>query len=998
MITSAYTRGTMLWLDDNFLDPEFLGEQTDLASWQKTFGETDHRIYRLLNLDLEPVTSLAGIREVVDDYCQGDDKEDRFMMAVVDLSVPAESPSPDLLPENYTPQHEPRMSNGILAAELLTEAGIPFVFLSSSSENSHELSLSGLERIPYFKKIRNGRGAVMPSEAARFILEEYRSNISWLDIKPIVQRFGCLAGMSDMASKFALSYFPFFGAHRDFAERWELKSEFAGATNRIALRTPRAHSEEFILQCVSLIADSQPRLRHRIIVYLDSKTLRESDLNRISDAPEKYILVLRLHGDQQLRARAESGSRISEKELIRTCLSRFQRCQTVFIIPPDESADALLFELAAVPGIYHDDLPVTRLHDKLAREELLRRTSRFVLQKMLVEHGKSNARVGSTYLAHPELLVEPVHWAFLLEATQVAEEISDPFEVSMEFCRSLDDFLEREESADASTAGEALEKGKPLPIGSLLKIGDAIFEAQEEFHPVWVTRALVTWLSKSWRTPYDLVPETNPHILAWSKHSLDVACQLAERFIEVRQTHERLLENYFSADVLNNLLQASTFLLNPAVAKLIAGQDDIDWFGFESLRWPHGAFPVPSALNRMLRDVGGRYFFPHRNELDMATLMTDGQSALSRLEARASFYKERIEWTKSIITGLPLGWREPVSYLLSLILDRSFGNQLEADNEEFWKNVTCLQRNALRVSYIFNSLAKFKKDNDHKAIEKDIKDLRNAKGAGLLLGRIRGRRASSVSHYFVPNSTLMTEQRDALWEGLDGLNYLLLSEQADMSQSSMVRSLLQDFLTKFQSQRGSELSVEQTIFDILYSPEFTVGYEAADALEQDKIEAESKYFYRSMRSIGADLVMSFAQAGSGLNHFLRPIVFADGYHYLSLVGDLRNNYKDVTPTLTPKVRAQLLELFLLGIEGLVLNLKWLLMAAGELKLASTLPEGWFKLRSHLESPLDYANEFLRVEKVRNEVYSVYTLGNPGALAGKLSFSRITSEGLELEVL
>ena len=158
MDKQIYTGGNLLWLDDNFLDADYRGEDSDLKVWQRSLSTTDHRINRLLNLAIFPVTCLEEFNEALDDYLNGPERYSRFLFGVIDLRVPEHRPPVEGAAPDPDCDYEPRIRNGVAAAERLAKHGIPFIFLSSASEGQKSLISVGLQGRPYFQKERRGRG------------------------------------------------------------------------------------------------------------------------------------------------------------------------------------------------------------------------------------------------------------------------------------------------------------------------------------------------------------------------------------------------------------------------------------------------------------------------------------------------------------------------------------------------------------------------------------------------------------------------------------------------------------------------------------------------------------------------------------------------------------------------------------------------------------------------------------------------------------------------
>src|SRR5262249_20705258 len=169
------------------------------------------RIYRLMNLNLEIATSREEAFEIIDELCAPDNRH-RYVQAVVDLRIPGRS------------GQEARMMHGLDVARRLSAAEIPFYLLSSSRSAMRELAKHRLDRTPYYYKESGPSPTMMPDPLVRRILNEFRNNVTWLDLTEIIDRF-------DPQSMHPLSkhgpwggYLPFFDGYRDFVERWEARS------------------------------------------------------------------------------------------------------------------------------------------------------------------------------------------------------------------------------------------------------------------------------------------------------------------------------------------------------------------------------------------------------------------------------------------------------------------------------------------------------------------------------------------------------------------------------------------------------------------------------------------------------------------------------------------------------------------------------------------------------------------------------------------------------
>ncbi|MGH1421724.1 MAG: hypothetical protein ACRBEQ_07890 [Hyphomonas sp.] len=980
MGANTYTSGTLLWLDDNFLDEQFLAADSDVDFWRKTFGEADHRVYRLLNLDLETVVSVQELEQAADEYIGGRDVNDRMVFAVVDLSVPEKTP--DEADDTDRPEYRPAMANGLFAAQYLRDRNIPFVFLSSSSDATEDLISRGLERVPYFSKASDNETSLMPQEAARYILGEYRSRIFWLDINDTVQHFSIGSSRGeDSSASFAMGYFPFFGPYRDFVERWELRSEYVYSSNRTVLRAPQSHSAAFIKQCIALICNGQKRLRRSEILFFDSESVTVNQIETLSRSSDLKSVILRFEGSKG------PVNEQRENYLLRLAVDRLRRHQVFFVLPPDESADKLLHELANVQGIFHDDLPHVRQHDLVAREQLIRNSVKFTLHKKSWLAGEQGPQFRGLYDAHPEILIDPLYWTFILEADVVDENISDPYEVLLELAESIEDLPVWGGGADRQVLA-AIEQERPLAPENFWRPAKQVFEQEKKMHPTWVARTFANWLSHSWHTPFGLVADNHPYRKEFSEQCLAVAVDLAEKYFAFRQLDQLAERDGFESELLRAMDEAAAFLLHPAVCALMNNEEKIDWRGFDGAFWPFGTFPVPSALNERMSRLGGRYFFSHARELRVATLLEDGQAALERLEVRASFLNRRLDWIDSAVPHLPEGWQGPVAYLKDIVASRDIESAWHTNRDRVWNYISCLQQNAIRASYIFNTLVSWDSSSDKKKLKAKRSKLISASGVGELLGVIRGNRGRTFPEEVQPFIGLPMAQNVRLaqtLQALDDMLHFVSASTTNGSDAPVIMDILRALHGGLQGKSEADGNIEDEMMSVLYMPDspFTASIirysEGFDPGESGKRDKDARH------ATGVELLMAMTRAGAGLNHFMRPLVFADGYHFLNSIGDRRNAEKNVTPDLAMSELNQALELFLLGIEGLVLQLKWILYKAGEIERADAIPDGYFKLAKVPEADPGLVKDFARVLP-EDQTFRVYMLGFFGGNKEQFAFN------------
>jgi hypothetical protein len=982
-----YTAGTLLWVDDDFANNPLDTEGGEISVWRKTFGNTDNRIYRLLSLQLEVVTSRNEAFAVIDDLAQVEHQH-RFVQAVVDLRIPDQ------------PSGRAEMKHGFAVARRLQERGIPFVFLSSSSSARNELTQRHLDRVPYFTKAPAPSPTMMPEDLARQLLAEFRNRVSWLDLEPILRRLHPGSRHSLKLGNAASRYFPFFGSYRDFVERWEGRNGRLRAM-RTVLRAPTTHCPEFITQCLAVILGSASLVAQPRLIYLnsDENSIEVLDSSLVGDDGQ-LCLAVQLTGQEPE----------VEQQVIQRILREFRRTILYFILPQDESADPLLRTLAAEPAVVYDDLPGTRLYDRVAREDLIRRTAAFVFQGQRLRGSDTRASsLAPIFQKHPEILIHPVNWTFLLEAEEVAIDLTDPYEVlnAMEVAA-------KEISKWSPHCVDAIVQGRPSPHGQFLRPAQASFDREKTRHPTWIRRAFRDWLKTSWHTPFGAIHERHDHLsdedlVKWEDHCLDVACDLAGLFSDclpyIEKTEPALKHE------IGFLAAAARFLQHSAVTKMLASQaEPDDWIGFEAKRWPHAAFPMPAALNRKLKHEG-RYLWVQTDLLDRLTVLRGGQRALDRLEARAQIHHHRLEWLEKAIDVLPQGWKEPAARLWHLIEDREIDKVWnDARSEPVWNDLYTFVRNGAPISYLFWSAVA-----NEGIADSHVKVLRDAQGEGKLIGNIRDGRAKFMVSVFEP-----TEQRTRSWlQSLDearvGLRFL--RDFQDFQQGQRTLSWAQVF-TQFADDldscnprydqnvtsrevNASAREISHKMFANLYDPNrpfqsnawFDDRRSARDKSNKDNVRDYpalpewSSLNYGGSRGLVLDHLMLACDTADQLRGVLRPFLDMDGYHLIALLRDIRNVFKEGTPTLDVRLVHVVFETFLLGFEGLVSQLKWCLAGCGRIDLANAIPNATIRLRHLPNRPVPGLDNAMRVTGKDAGDYQVFTAGIAGSrLSGQFAYA------------
>jgi hypothetical protein len=283
------------------------------------------------------------------------------------------------------------------------------------------------------------------------------------------------------------------------------------------------------------------------------------------------------------------------------------------------------------------------------------------------------------------------------------------------------------------------------------------------------------------------------------------------------------------------------------------------------------------------------------------------------------------------------------------------------------------------------------------AIDTLYTNLTTVRGAGTLLGRILGKRGKIIATSFK-----LVERQHHTWQAN-------LRHAQDFFQAAEVFNAfpqhrpftedIADAARKFSaavhqvgaanlSSSGEPLTDDRdvlpnTILRLLFDDNVGLQHIIYHNKFAPPLDAESPLHYGSMRGLTLDALMAFLDATEKLRAALIPIAYFDGYHFLGLVQDLRNLEKGMSPrNLHPRVVHKVFELFLMGFEGLVAQLRGCLEMSGRRDLSDRIPVGTVALKG---IPKLGSHERIALQRVmrvvdQNGQYAVYTVGIPGGRA------------------
>ncbi len=750
----SYHKGILLWVDDNFIDRPF---KKDIDLWENLFGNQSDKVYRLMNIELKIATNYdsgkLAIEEVAEMETQG-----CYVICVLDL----------YLPKNEKSKHILSSDHGIKLAKLAQKKGLNFVFLSTAINISNRLKEFGLISVPFYQKMSGDQK--MPDTLIHYILRNFRSNIHWINLKETIAELSpesLLQNISFVSSKqnqLCVNYFPFLGSFKDYVERWEYLPALYKGTIVIS-RSPKSHSDSFIQQCL-LVAISDLVLKHP--QYITFRYLTTSN------AYYKETLLSPSNGKLIINAIRIDINKTSPEEFS-NLIKEIPAGNNIvfFILPNDETSDEYLNQVFTPRKLVYDDFPHISNGDSTAREALIRKSLKMVFHNQTIIQNGKKQKFGELYLAHPELLVNPLSLVILLESTQVAEQISDPFEILSEIGTSFDNMLIK--------AGEEkilkLKENKPLNYEELLEIGIDTFKKDKSINfenlanTQWVPRTLCLWLLKSWQFPYGLnyqIGKNNPLLFQENLH-------LWEDF-SFTVLHN-LIKNYKMQKEYTALNFVFKFLAHKVINKLIVEKSEEisndEWSDLLKERWPYQDFPIPTSLSKRFKQAG-RYFWVETEHFSYSQAFETVRFRHKHLDNVVIQIGERIHHLEKQLEYLPEEW----TFYIKNFIDWIRGGKIQArwlqDKQLVYDYLIDFLDNALPISYLAVSCWGGKLSNE-KEYNEVYEELSNCTGYGTVIGKILGQRKKFLFKYIVPDlrKSSFNSQREAFkvfWKSVKNNN------------------------------------------------------------------------------------------------------------------------------------------------------------------------------------------------------------------------------------
>lgn len=995
MAGENFLKGVVFWVDDQFEGQPL----PDGHVWGRLFGSHSDRLYRLMDLSLEVASSYKEAVERLEKY-RAPDESGKFVYCLVDLSIPPESGA------------VPQIKFGVQVAKQIKTIGLHFAFLSANSNASKRLEQESLATAPYYVKERTSDRWQLPDSLIMMLLSEFRSHISWVSLDdPIhllhpdsqfVPRVS--TGVSDNKGiPLAFRYFPFFGPYRDYVERCEYRGPHDPGRSYL-VRANRLHCDEFVKQCL-LVALNHTLRRITDSVKLSFGWANDGDylqqLFRVG-SPElvQCVDVIRVNPD------ATSVGQL--RDLLREAGTK--PSMTIFVIPNDESADRYAEILHEFRVIGIEELPQNRPEDTADREELIRRCAALAFQQWgEMAGGGTGSRLSRGYLIHPELLINPVDWMVLLEPTRVAEELSDPYEVTNEFIEALQASATR--LVESGLGNSAM---RPIAYSDLLRVGQKTFQ-ESEFRSdlsYWVEMAIDNWLVSSWGFPHSLHKQLSGGQVNQEEDGhkeLDAAAKWKDSCFEILvgmlDQYQQLLPTSGDMTPRQRDLGRVIRFIDTLGGKEFLKDDgkEVDWDKLELLRWPHLRYPMPSAIKRRLRHHK-RHLWIQPEGLDLATGLPTGRVRYRLLFDIVDQYASVLTWASKIAPSLPAGWRGAVCYLVEIIQSHRVKAVWQKELDTVWHCLHTLLRNATPIMFIADQLLRGKQLLGTRRSAAAF--LASINGCGAILERLRGTRKMRLAGVLSPQWWAVGQAAglDRLTQGKATIQSILDGERV-RQESNAHEGRLEEIafacwklLVLLASARASgdteenDRSVAEAMGAFFADDSLAVtdsrGWYIGDLADHSAAKSADQVELPSLLGTKVDYLWQSMSLVLELEQATRRFRYYDGYHFLSCVLDLRNAHKGAIPPMPLPVLERVLDLFLAGLEGIIAQLAFCVECAGESDLAGQIsPEAVSVTPPPSFSPPS-SEDLAAVFAVRKNGadWCTYMLGIPGkGTVGKLCY-------------
>jgi len=685
-MNTSYKKGVLVWIDDNFLEHEFLKENSEIDKWQAIFGSFSKKIYRLLDLELKIMTNKYDFEQ----YLQSiHNNLDTYYYFIVDLSLPE------------TIDSEPEVINGLEIGASLKDKNHDFCFLSSSSSAGSEMQEMGLSSYDYYVKFDNND--LLPESLRHKILFSFRNNISWIELMDLrgfldqnsnILTANRIDNLSKQDVELAISSFPYFNKFRDFLDRTEYEANIF--SKPFFIRSHPDNSYEFESQCLLImLADRIFHNPGKVIIEYDKFTNANFRV-KMENSSENIFWAIKL--DKHIK--------IDEFE---DFYKKVKRKQVVFLVDENESAEKFL-ERVSYEHTTLKDLPYIKENDYELRDNVIQKSIQFFLNHFY----ELDNKISSLYLTHPKLLIHPKNMMFLENPKLMTSDLTDTPEIFISLFSGFKEFFENSKNIDRK---QAIAEDRPIHTACMFRASDNILKEKrnEMVNQRSLVFALDEWLKSSWKGPYNIDLEESH----WKKFSFDVLLMLIDEFNDIKDDLKdpELLPYIESISLISELLSSQ------AIVKMLAGdQKNIkksDWEDLAYLRWPHLKYPMPMYLNEILEKSDKHLWIQHKNFNFVGyskKLILENRKLNNMLE----YYDKTITLMKETHHFFPQSMQSMFLFILNGVEKKKEFKQAALE-EELFAPLTNFMDEFLVISLLFRST--YGHTNRNKASEiKKIKD------------------------------------------------------------------------------------------------------------------------------------------------------------------------------------------------------------------------------------------------------------------------------------
>lgn len=740
---TSYSKGVLVWVDDNFIESEYLDNSEDIDKWKSIFGNISKKIYRLLDLELKLITTKSAFDEYIKENVNKD--LNTYYYFILDLSVPCEVGDDD------------EVVNGLDMGTTLKDKNIEFCYLSSNSSAGNEMKDNGLGDIDYYIKYENKDNIMLPETLSHKILSYFKNNINWINLNMLVNSIDLSSNIFNSKTNelpLELAIFPFFDKYKDFIEITELESyDF---NKSLFIKSHVDNSDDFEKQCILIMFTNKIFTSHDTILRYGHFNNQSYVDNIYNDNKDNYWFV-KLDTNLSIEDFKRFYSNVKNKKVF-------------YIIESNEDAERFL-DIVDSQHTHIKVLPFINKSDNTLRSKFIKKVLNLLLN---IQHITDNGlHFNQLYLDYPELLVHPLNINFLENPNFIVEEMSDSPEIIEAFHSSLNTMNKKLQNV--------IYDGLPLETNNLILVANDSLEHKNKILYLKVLIDTVSkWLKESWLYPYGIEIEnyiTDTLVIErWKSLSFEILLSLGTKLIALEDVIEDLKERQNLIDNINDIsvylateniditqkesleekiefnkknlnkietqyqlnkyndfctIYLNTYndislvlnVIKSDVFKEILTKniDEISsesWEQLSYLKWPHTIYPMPWYLNHVLSKSNKHLWIQHKN-FNFVGYSKKLVCEYRKLNTLLDYYDDTLRLIKNTSKNLPSKMHAFIDKVVVGIEKQNLDYQSSSFVEEF-KNFSNI---ALNITTLFGTFIQKPTKAEITTISNNMKDL-----------------------------------------------------------------------------------------------------------------------------------------------------------------------------------------------------------------------------------------------------------------------------------